>query len=96
MSAPALRPFLPADTPILAAIFVASIEGLTGDDYGEAQQEAWAAAVDDEVEFGKRLASGLTLVATLDGSPVGRLRFSRQCFKRPPAPSASCRSGCAK
>lgn len=71
MSAPALRPFLPADTPVLAAIFVASVEGLTGDDYGEAQQEAWAAAVDDEVEFGKRLAAGLTLVATLDGSPVG-------------------------
>ena len=38
----ALRPFLPADTPMLAAIFVASIEELTGDDYSEAQQEAWA------------------------------------------------------
>ncbi|MGB7121739.1 MAG: GNAT family N-acetyltransferase, partial [Bradyrhizobium sp.] len=71
MSAPALRPFLPADTQVLAAIFVASIESLTGDDYGEAQQEAWAAAVDDEAEFGKRLASGLTLVATLEGAPVG-------------------------
>ena len=71
MSAPALRPFLPADTPLLAAIFVASVEALTGDDYSEAQQEAWAVAADDEVAFGKRLASGLTLVATLDGSPVG-------------------------
>lgn len=71
MSAPALRPFLPADTPILAAIFIASVEALTSDDYSESQQEAWAAAADDEVEFGKRLASGLTLVATLDGSPVG-------------------------
>ena len=71
MSAPALRPFLPADTPILAAIFVASIEALTGDDYGEAQQEAWAAVADDEEAFGKRLASELTLVATIDGSPVG-------------------------
>jgi putative acetyltransferase len=71
MSAPALRPYLAADTPILAAIFVASVEGLTGDDYGEAQQEAWAAAVDDEAAFGQRLASQLTLVATLDGAPVG-------------------------
>ena len=71
MSAPALRPFLPADTPILAAIFVASIEALTGDDYGEAQQEAWAAVADDEEAFGKRLAAELTLVATIDGSPVG-------------------------
>jgi putative acetyltransferase len=71
MSAPALRPLLPADIPVLAAIFAASIEGLTGDDYSEAQQEAWMAAADDEAEFGKRLASGLTLVATLEGSPVG-------------------------
>ena len=47
MSAPALRPFLPTDTPVLAAIFAASIEGLTGDDYSEAQQEAWMAAADD-------------------------------------------------
>jgi putative acetyltransferase len=70
-NAPALRPFLPDDTPVLAAIFVASIEGLTGDDYSEAQQEAWAAVVEDEVAFGKRLASELTLVATLDGAPVG-------------------------
>jgi putative acetyltransferase len=68
---PALRPFLPDDTAIAAAIFVASIEELTGDDYSEAQQEAWAATVDDEVAFGKRLASQLTLIATLDGVPVG-------------------------
>jgi putative acetyltransferase len=71
MPNPSLRPFLPADVPVLAAIFVASIEGLTGDDYSEAQQEAWATAVDDEEAFGKRLASQLTLVATLEGAPVG-------------------------
>ena len=41
---PALRPFLPADAPLLAEIFRASIEELTGDDYSEAQQEACAAA----------------------------------------------------
>ena len=68
---PALRPFLPTDTPVLAAIFAASIEELTGDDYSEAQQEAWASAVEDEEKFGKRLASELTLVATLQNSPVG-------------------------
>ena len=70
-NAPALRPLLAADTPVLAAIFVASIEGLTGDDYSEEQQAAWASAADDEVAFGKRLSSELTLVATLEGSPVG-------------------------
>ena len=68
---PALRPFLATDTPVLAAIFVTAIEQLTGEDYSEAQQEAWASAVDDEEKFGKRLASELTLVATLQNSPVG-------------------------
>ena len=68
---PALRPFLAADTPILAAIFVAAIEGLTGDDYNEDQQQAWASAADDEEQFGKRLGSELTLIATLRNSPVG-------------------------
>jgi putative acetyltransferase len=68
---PALRPFLAADTPVLAAIFAASIEGLTGDDYNEAQQQAWASTADDEEQFGQRLASQLTLVATLQNSPVG-------------------------
>jgi putative acetyltransferase len=68
---PALRPFLAEDTPMLAAIFVAAIEELTGDDYSEAQQQAWASAADDEEAFGKRLASQLTLIATLQNSPVG-------------------------
>jgi putative acetyltransferase len=67
----ALRPFLPADAPLLAEIFRASIEDLTGDDYSAGQQQAWAAAADDEDEFAARLAGQLTLVATLDGSPVG-------------------------
>jgi putative acetyltransferase len=68
---PALRPFLAADTPVLVAIFVAAIEELTGEDYSEAQREAWASAADDEERFGKRLAGELTLIATLQNSPVG-------------------------
>ena len=68
---PGLRPYLPADLPMLAAIFVASIEELTGDDYSEAQQEAWAAAVGDEEAFGHKLAGQLTLIATIQSAPVG-------------------------
>ena len=68
---PALRPLLPVDTPMLAAIFVAAIEGLTGEDYSEAQQEAWAQAADDEAAFGRKLAEQLTLIATIQGAPVG-------------------------
>lgn len=67
----AMRPFLAADAPLLAEIFRASIQELTGDEYDEGQQEAWAAAVDDEAAFAARLAGALTLVATLAGSPVG-------------------------
>ena len=68
---PALRPFLPADVPALAEIFQASIEELTGDDYTEAQQAAWASRAEDEAAFGERLAGILTLVAVMDGLPVG-------------------------
>ncbi len=68
---PALRPFLAADTPVLATIFVAAIEELTAEDYNDAQRQAWASAADDEEKFGKRLASELTLIATLQNSPVG-------------------------
>ena len=67
----AMRPLLPADVPLLAEIFRASIEELTADDYNEAQQEAWAETADDEEEFGARLSGALTLVATFGGSAVG-------------------------
>jgi putative acetyltransferase len=67
----AMRPLLPADVPLLAEIFRASIGELTADDYSEAQREAWAAAADDEAAFGARLAKQLTLLGTIDGSPVG-------------------------
>jgi putative acetyltransferase len=73
----ALRPFLPADAPLLAEIFRASIEELTGDDYSEAQQQAWSEAADDEVAFAARLADELTLVATMEGSPVGFVSLSQ-------------------
>ena len=68
---PGLRPYLASDAPMLAQIFVAAIQELTGDDYNEAQQEAWASAAEDEEEFGKKLASELTLIATMQSSPVG-------------------------
>jgi putative acetyltransferase len=68
---PALRPMLPDDVAVLTAIFVSAVQELTGDDYSEAQQQAWASAADDEAAFGKRLAGQLTLVATLQNSPVG-------------------------
>lgn len=69
--AAALRPMLPADVPVLAAIAVAAIMELTGEDYDEDQQEAWAAGFDDEAALAERLAGRLTLVATRGGDPVG-------------------------
>ncbi len=44
---------------------------LTGDDYSEAQQQAWASRADDAAVFAKQLGSQLTLIALLEGSPVG-------------------------
>jgi putative acetyltransferase len=67
---PGLRPFLPADVPLLVEIFQASVEDLTGEDYSEGQQEAWALTAED-ASFAQRLAKGLTLVATREGAPVG-------------------------
>ena len=67
----AMRPLLPADVPLLAEIFRASIEELTAEDYSEAQQEAWAETADDLDAFGAKLAAELTLVATFAGSAVG-------------------------
>jgi putative acetyltransferase len=66
-----LRPYLPADAPLLREIFRDSIEELTADDYTAQQQEAWASVADDVADFGKKLSGQLTLVATLEGSPVG-------------------------
>ena len=67
----AMRPFLPADLPLVMEIFRASIDQLTGDDYSATQREAWASAADNEDAFAARLAKGVTLLGTVDGSPVG-------------------------
>jgi putative acetyltransferase len=70
MSAISLRPYLPADAERCAAIFRASVEGLAIEDYSAEQCAAWAARADDP-EFAKRLAGALTLMALVDGEPVG-------------------------
>jgi putative acetyltransferase len=67
----ALRPFLIEDTPLLTEIFRASIEELAAEDYSEAARQAWASSADDEEAFAKRLSDQLTLIATMNGSPVG-------------------------
>ena len=71
MTAPALRPYLPPDAAALAEIFRASIDGLTEEDYGEAQREAWVSIADDPAAFAARLGKGLTIIASLEGEPVG-------------------------
>lgn len=70
MPKPGLRPYLPADAAVCAAIFQASITELTGEDYTEAQQEAWVASLDEE-NFAAKLGRQLTLIATLHETPVG-------------------------
>lgn len=67
----ALRPFLLEDTPLLAEIFRASVDELAADDYSESQREAWTSAAEDEEELARRLSGQLTLIATLNGAPIG-------------------------
>jgi putative acetyltransferase len=66
-----LRPFLAADTALIAEIFRASVDELTAEDYSDAQREAWMSAADDEEQLGAQLAGQLTLLGMMDGSPVG-------------------------
>jgi len=66
-----LRPFLPADTPLIAEIFRASVDALAADGYSETQREAWLSAADDEESLSARLAGQLTLLGMMGGSPVG-------------------------
>ena len=66
-----LRPYLPADAPLLAMIYQESIEALAEDDYDPDQRAAWASAADDGPKFTKRLAGALTIVVLADGGPVG-------------------------
>ncbi len=73
----ALRPLLPADVPLLADIFRASVAELTADDYSPAQQEAWVSAADDEEAFAERLGKR----ADADRHArrfAGRLRLARR------------------
>ena len=67
----AMRPMLPEDVPLLVEIFRASVEELAAEDYSDSQIEAWIASVDEEDAFGKTLGGQLTLIATVDGAPVG-------------------------
>jgi putative acetyltransferase len=70
-AAPTLRPYLLADAARCAAIFRASIETLTEDDYSDDQRRAWAAGAEDVGVFGDRLGRALTLIATVSGESVG-------------------------
>ena len=67
----ALRPLLPADAPVLAALFRAAVSELAADDYGADQLDAWASAAEDEVAFARELAACLTLVALVSGEVAG-------------------------
>lgn len=67
---PALRPFLPDDAEMLVDIYQASVMELAEEDYSEAQREAWAGIADD-ASFIRRISEAVTLIATMEGAPVG-------------------------
>lgn len=67
----ALRPLLPADLPVVAAIFRAAIDVLAEEDYDAGQRAAWMERADDVEAFNAGLTGALTLVATVGGVPAG-------------------------
>jgi putative acetyltransferase len=66
-----LRPFLKEDVEQLAEIMCASIEELTQEDYDEDQRLAWISVLEDGDAFVKRLSEQLTILAIVEGEPVG-------------------------
>ena len=94
---PGLRPFLPADAPLLAEIFRDSVMELTGEDYSEAQQVAWAAAADEDgASSGEARRGRLRSSHTLAGSPVGFASLEDARHDRPPlCPSGGVAQGVA-
>ncbi len=70
MNVISLRPYLPTDAELCAAIFRSSVEELASEDYSADQCVAWAARADDP-DIPKRLGSALTLIALVDGEPAG-------------------------
>ena len=60
-----------ADTPLLAEIFRASIEELTGDDYSEASSRPGLPPPTTKRRSPRGWRDQLTLIATMNGSPVG-------------------------
>ena len=69
MTTIALRPYLQADLPTLASIARDAIEELAAEDYTDGQRAVWAEALEDDIA--ERVGKALTLVATIDGTPVG-------------------------
>lgn len=73
---PSLRPFLPADLPLLYEIRLSAIEELTAEDYDDAQRRAWVEAASDEAELGEKLKKGLSIVALRERAAVGFVVFA--------------------
>ena len=68
----ALRPYLPSDAALLAAIYAASIEELTQEDYDEDQRLAWISVLEDGDAFIKRLSEQLTILAIVEGETTDK------------------------
>jgi len=62
------RPFEHGDAPALACLFRDAVMQFAAADYAMAARAAWAAAAEDSIAFGARLARGVTLVALQDGT----------------------------
>lgn len=68
---PVLRPYRPADCPVLAELFYQTVHGVCGKDYTSAQLNAWADGRVDLPAWDASFQDHTTLVAEWDGVIVG-------------------------
>lgn len=66
-----IRRFREEDAPATAALFHASVHGLTRDHYDQTQRDAWAPKVPEIGAWLKRLQSQVAFVAERDGHLMG-------------------------
>jgi len=66
-----LRPYRPADCPVLAELFYQTVHGVCGRDYTPEQLDAWADGQVDLAAWDASFRAHTTLVAEWDGMVAG-------------------------
>ena len=66
-----VRPYQPADAPVLSALYEASVRTLGARDYSSAQIEAWASLTPSPESIDRRMGDGRTRLVAVADTIVG-------------------------